>query len=269
MQYEHRQRVFDLQVEELMAEAESLRRVHPGCGVEKMYYALRPDFIGRDRFIALMMQAGFRLNKPRNYRRTTYAGKRHFTNLIKGLKIREPGQLWQSDITYILVGGQFFYAIFIIDVYSKVIVGYEVSRHMQATANVRALTMALKKYPAAQIHHSDRGSQYSSRQYLNLLEQQQTRISMGLKAQENAYAERINRTIKEEYLSYLSLTSFEHLKTKLALAVKHYNYKRPHNHLNKMTPIDFENRCKTDPTFDKPELIIFDDTKSLKPVNLG
>lgn len=257
-QYQRSQEGFDAQVCELIAEAEALRKIHPGCGVEKMYYCLNPCFIGRDRFIDIMMAVGLRLKKPRNYRRTTYAGKIHYPNLIKGLRIRAPGRVWQSDITYLSMGDQFYYAVFIIDIYSKKIVGHCLSRTLHARANVQALKQACKQHGSPGIHHSDRGSQYSSHQYISLLKSQKVAISMGQKAQENAFAERINRTIKEEYLDCWKAQNYTQLKRHLQAAVKHYNEKRPHNHLNRMSPVVFERRC-SDTTFKKPTITIFDD----------
>lgn len=201
-QYDARQKVFDKKVIQLILEAEELREDHPGCGVEKMYYTLQPNFIGRDRFIELMMELGYRLKRKKNYRRTTIASKVYHPNLIKGMIIDRPSMVWQSDITYIPIGNKHYYAVFIIDVYTKKIVGYQVSDHMRANANVQALKMALKENDAPEIHHSDRGSQYTYKGYIELLKKNGVKLSMALSAQDNAYAERINRTIKEEYLDY-------------------------------------------------------------------
>ncbi|NJW55663.1 IS3 family transposase, partial [Salinimicrobium sp. CDJ15-91] len=99
----------------LMSEADDIRRDHPGCGVEKMYYTLKPDFIGRDRFVETFMQLGYRLKRKKNYRRTTIAGKIYYPNKIKGIEINAPSVVWQSDITYYKVGDKFYYAVFIID----------------------------------------------------------------------------------------------------------------------------------------------------------
>ena len=93
-QYAKRQLVFDEKVSTLLIEAETLRKEHPGCGVEKMYSALNPDFIGRDRFVDLFMDLGFRLNKKRNYKRTTYAGSIYYPNLIKGMRVFAPSTIW-------------------------------------------------------------------------------------------------------------------------------------------------------------------------------
>jgi putative transposase len=258
-QHQRRQADFDARVPELVAEAMALRRQHPGCGVEKMYYALRPSFVGRDRFVELMMEAGFRLKSSRCWRRTTYAGKVRYPNLIKGRRLAAPWVIWQSDITYIEVGGRFYYAVFIVDVYSKRIVGYKVSSNMRATANVQALAMALANCPAPEIHHSDRGSQYSCQEYVSRLKEKNIRISMGAKAQENAYAERVNRTIKEEYLDHWQPGTYEQLTRQMKKAVAHYNQNRPHNHLNKMTPAYFESQCLNNPKFIRPVITIFDD----------
>ena len=239
-QYDKRQYCFDQKLQQLIYEADELRIEHPGCGVEKMYYTLQPDFIGRDRFIDTFMDFGYRIKRVKNYRRTTYAGSIYYPNLIKGMSVEMPSIIWQSDITYIRVGVHFYYAVFIIDVYTKKIVGYQVSNHMRATANVKALKMALKEHKAPLIHHSDRGSQYTYGDYISLLKSNDCSISMSLIAQENAYAERINRTIKEEYLSYWKPQTFEKLKRDVKKAVNHYNTKRPHHHLNKLSPIAFE-----------------------------
>jgi len=252
----------DARLLELIAEAEALRKQHPGCGVEKMYHALQPHFIGRDRFIEVMMDVGFRLKRARNFKRTTYAGKTHYSNLIKGMSVSAPSTIWQSDITYIPIGNEFYYGVFIIDVYSKKIVGYQISKSMRAIANVKALEMALRSNKAPIIHHSDRGSQYIANEYISILKNHNTQISMGLIAQDNAYAERINRTIKEEYLTPWRIKTYAQLKSSASKAVNHYNNSRHHKHLDRMSPMDFEHKCLTDKTFQKPIITIFDETIS-------
>ena len=263
-QYAKRQFIFDEKVRNLLIEAEFLRREHPGCGVEKMYNTLKPDFMGRDRFIDLFMYLGFRLKKKRNYKRTTYAGSIYYPNLIKGMKVNAPSKVWQSDLTYIYVDEKFYYAVFIIDVYTKKIVGYQISNHMRATANVKALKMALKYNRAPMVHHSDRGGQYIYKEYIKVLNDNESQISMALSAQDNAYAERINRTIKEEYLDYWKPKNFQQLKRQMKKAVKHYNTKRPHNNLGKLTPIDFEKKLYKDQLKVNNVLTIFDNEKLIK-----
>ena len=239
-QYAERQALFDDRVRDLVVEADALRRDFPGCGVEKMYDILRPDFMGRDRFVDTMMSLGYRLKHKKNYRRTTIASKIYCPNLIKGMEVSAPGVVWQSDITYIHIDGKHYYAVFIIDVYTKKIVGHAVSDHMRATANMKALRMALKQYGAPKYHHSDRGAQYIYKDYVDLLREHGTKISMARSAQDNAYAERINRTIKRDYLDGWAIKTFGQLKRKAKKAIDHYNNVRTHNNIGKMTPAQFE-----------------------------
>ncbi|MDO9261986.1 MAG: IS3 family transposase [Flavobacteriaceae bacterium] len=263
-QYAKRQLIFDYKVNHLVLEAEELRADHPGCGVEKMYATLKPDFIGRDRFVDLFMDLGFRLKKKRNYKRTTFSTSIYYPNIIKGMCIDAPSVVWQSDITYIYVDDTFYYAVFIIDVYTKKIVGYQISNHLRATANMKALQMALKEHKAPLIHHSDRGSQYVCKDYIQLLNDYDSEISMALSAQDNAYAERINKTIKEEYLDYWKPKTFEQLKKYAKKAVYQYNHKRPHNNVGKLSPVDFENNWFNNQYFNKPKFTIFDNENLIK-----
>jgi transposase InsO family protein len=256
-QYEKRQAIFDNQLSQLVLEADDLRSDHPGCGVEKMYTILNPNFIGRDRFVETMMNLGYRIKKVKNYKRTTIAGKKFYPNLIKGLQVSKPNTIWQSDITYLPLNGQHYYAVFIIDIYTKKIVGYKVSDNMRAEANVAALKMALKDNQAPKIHHSDRGSQYTYGKYLDLLKLNNTKISMSYSGLDNAYAERINRTIKEEYLSYWNPNTFIQLKKNVKKAVENYNKVRTHKHLPKMNPVEYEKYWSTLSKNNKPIITIF------------
>ncbi len=257
-----RELAFEQKVEILIKEAEVLRKAHPRCGLEKMYYTLNPDFIGRDRFIDLFMSLGFRVKNKKNYRRTTYSSNFYYPNLIKGLEVTSPNVIWQSDITYIEVNNTFYYAVFIIDVYTKEIVGYRISDHMRATANVEALKSAIKKFGAPKIHHSDRGSQYVYKPYIELLKSHNTKISMSLIAQENAYAERINKTIKEEYLAGWDVSSFGQLKECVKKAVEHYNMKRIHNNIGRERPFEFRKKILSFPKQDRPKVIIYTDVEN-------
>lgn len=235
-----------------------MRREHPGCGVEKLYYLLKPDFVGRDRFIETMMSLGYRLKVKKNYRRTTRSIAWNYPNLIKGMVVEAPNTVWQSDITYFHVGNRFYYGVFIIDVYTKKIVGYQVSDHMQATANLQALKKALKENEAPQYHHSDRGAQYGSTDYLNLLKTNNCKISMGKSAQDNPYAERINGTIKNEYIGYWKPNNFASLKKMVDKAVRQYNGRRIHNSISRMSPKEFEQKWFRGVLSPKPLITIFE-----------
>jgi putative transposase len=244
-QHRKRQSVFEEKLAHLIVEAQELRAEHPGCGVEKMYDTLRPNFLGRDKFIRIFMDLGFRVVHPKNYTKTTFPTHYDYPNLIQGMLVTRINQVVQSDICYFLIGDVFYYLVFITDVFSKRIVAYEASNHLRATANLAALQQLIrlrgKQNLNHTIHHSDRGSQYGATKYVSTLNDLGCHISMGLTAQDNAYAERVNGIIKNEYLNLWKINSFCMLKRKLKQAVDHYNHKRPHCHLPpKMSPVQFE-----------------------------
>jgi len=262
-QYFNRKDKFYAKVEELIVLVDELRSEHPGCGLEKMYYTLRPDFMGRDRFIEVFTGLGYGVKKIKNYIKTTIPTHLTYPNLIEGMRIIRPNQVWQTDITYFYLNGDFYYIVFIIDVYTRQIIGYHVSYNMRVESNIKALKMALKqgnkkKSLYGLIHHSDRGSQYGAKVYLNLLKRYGISVSMGLKGQENAYAERVNGIIKNEYLKRWDIKSYADLKQKLKQAVDHYNEKRIHYSLpDKLTPNKFERLLKTLYSMERPAVNIY------------
>src|SRR5690606_13747430 len=183
----------------------------------KMYYTLGPAFMGRDKFCELFLELGYGVKRAGNYHRTTFSGASYYPNLIEGMSVTRPFQVIQSDITYFHLNGGHYYLVFIIDVYTRLIVGYAVSDHLRTEANIRALKMAFQTMdcrPWDTIHHSDRGSQYGSHAYTKLLTDHKIHISMGLVAWENPYAERINGIIKNEYLKRWAIRDLKDLRRK-------------------------------------------------------
>ena len=260
-----RQKAFDKELEMLLKEADALKQEHPGCGVEKMYYTLHPKTMGRDKFCELFLSLGYGVQVLKNYRKTTIPGHISYPNLIKGMVVNRPFQLVQSDITYYDVKGKFYYIVFIIDVFTREILGHQVSDHQRTEANLKALKQALSKMEISSgslIHHSDRGSQYGSNRYRSLLTDNGIHISMGLIAIENAYAERINGIIKNEYLRKWIINNEIELRRKTARAVKHYNNKRKHRgHQMKYSPSEFRENWLTLTAQNKPMVIIYTDGK--------
>lgn len=252
-----KEKEFQVKLGALLLEADILRQVHPGCGVEKMYDTLMPQWLGRDRFCEILMRYGYRVRMVHSFIRTTISTSFSYPNLIEGMILWSRNQLWQTDITYFKVSDHYCYLVFIQDVYTRRIIGYQASNHLRAEANIAALQMALRNcgnFEKGLIHHSDRGSQYIDVKYTGMLKKKGINISMGLKAQDNAYAERINGTIKNEYLSYWKIETLNELKLCLRKAVNHYNNKRIHRSLpGKITPVDFEQKfvnlnCQKRPT---------------------
>ncbi len=265
-QAKNRQDAFDLELAELVLLANQIKGEHPGCGVEKMYTTLKPRLMGRDKFCEIFMELGYGVKRVRNYHRTTYSGHIYYPNLIEGMVITRPFQVVQSDITYFYLNGEFYYLVFIIDVYTRLVVGYSVNDHLRASANVCAMKMALKMMsfqPNGLIHHSDKGTQYSSHEYSRLLKAYQIHISMGNVAWENPYAERINGIIKNEYLKLWKIRDYKDLKRKTTKAVEHYNTKRLHRAFNmKFTPREFYNKLIDLSIEVRPVLNVYTESKN-------
>jgi transposase InsO family protein len=248
---------------------EQVRQLHPGMGLRTMYEMLQPDGIGRDGFVALGLQEGFRLKSIEKQTRTTYSVKSNrYKNLLGEEEFDGINQLWSSDITYFHLGDQFFYIVFIMDVYSRRIVGYSLADNMRAENNLLALQQALKlrgikDYEGHLIHHSDKGSQYVSDDYTALLEQYGIRISMCNEVYENTHIERVNDTIKNQYLKRWSIGNVKELSDRLADAVKAYNEQRPHQSLNGISPVEYEKYLKTIENKKRKKMTIF----TVKPDN--
>jgi len=235
---------------------------HPGCGIYKMYRHLCPLGLGRDKFVCLMSSWGLSHQKPSRPKVTTIPGFLRFPNLIEGMLIYEINRVWQTDITYFCIGLTYYYLIFIIDVYSQIIVGYKVSESMHAIHNLQCLRGAIKKRKIKKrdnlIHHSDRGAQFTSKEYLSVLYKNDIKISMGLKGQDNAYGERINGIIKNEYLNYRTIKTYSELKKWTKQAVLHYNTCRINcKQLNNLSPKIFEEKLLNLSYQNRPKVVMF------------
>jgi putative transposase len=261
----HRQKDWSENLLELQVQVDEIRLVHPGCGLEKLFDTLKPSWIGRDKFISTFMNLGYRVKKKVNFIRTTTPTWMRYPNLIEGLLVMDKNRVWQSDITYFEVSGSFCYIVFIVDIYTKVIRGYQVSDHMRAEANLKALRMALQDAQSVMdlIHHSDRGSQFVDIKYRQLLQYHGIHISMGLIAQDNAYSERINGIIKNEYLHYRTIRTLADLRREVKKSVDHYNEKRIHRHLpGKQSPRNFERQLLHLNTQNRPKVIVYTEGNS-------
>lgn len=229
----------------IFEQANKIRRQHPKAGCRKMALDMVCKGWGRDKIEGLLLKNGYRIYYAPNYVRTTRSQRElYFPNLIEGLELSNINQVVQTDITYYRIGSKFYYLVFIIDVYSRRIVGYAASKTLEAEGNIKALnkmlTVRRKDSLLKMIHHSDKGSQYIDKEYLKILEKHGIQISMCNEAWQNAYSERVNRTIKEEYLVGWSIKDFAALSRCVTKAVKHYNSKRRHQSLNWQTPMQFE-----------------------------
>lgn len=226
-----------------------------------MYHILRPKYLGRDKFCEIFMDLGYRVRILKNYVRNTIPSHINYPNLIQGMELVRPYQVVQSDITYFQMNEKHYYIVFIIDVYTRELIGYEVGDNMRAELNLKALKMAIKRIGTKneiQIHHSDRGGQYGSNIYTSELKKNNVSISMGLTAYDNAYAERVNGTIKNEYLKRWKITTLKELKIALRRAVTNYNEKRKHQAFeNKFSPVEFRKYVLNLNAQERPRMIIY------------
>jgi transposase InsO family protein len=242
---------------------EDVRQEHPGMGLRTMYELLQPEGIGRDAFVALGLQEGFRLRCVEKYTRTTYSVKSsRYGNLLGDLTFNDINRVWSSDITYYYFEGRFYYIVLLMDVYSRRIIGYSIADNMRAENNLYSLEMGLKTrgiahYTNTLIHHSDKGTQYASDNYTDLLERKGIRISMCREVYENTHIERLNGTIKNQYLNRWNIHNLKELKSKLNETIYSYNHTRPHFSLNKLSPIQFEENLKKVPLKDRFNMKIF------------
>lgn len=263
-QYNHRQAWLQGQEELVREQAMAIREKHPRMGCRTMFYLMNDIDMGRDRCEQVLLANGFYVKRPVNYFKTTVAQRIHqFPNLIKGLIVKAINELWQTDITYFHAnGGKVFYMVFIIDVYSRRIVGHCAHDHMRAEANLVCLrrAMGLRRGDdlSRLIHHSDRGGQFIDVRYRKALDQKGIRMSMCEMAQENAYTERLNGTIKNGYLIGKDIGTLGQLSKALNKAVWAYNEEKPHENLpQRMSPVKFENYLKETPMKKHPTVKIY------------
>lgn len=239
-----------------------VRDMHPGMGLRTIYEKTQPAGIGRDYFIELGIRLGLCMDPPTNRKRTTYVHRgTGYTNLLAGIDFTDVNQVWSTDITYYKIGDLFYYISLVMDLYSRRILGYFAANNMRAESSVKALKMALdnrgiKNYAQALIHHSDKGSQYVSDIYLDMLLDYGIRVSMCSSVYENTMQERVNRTIKNQYLKHWSIKNDTVLNKRLEDAVFAYNYDKPHSSLGKMSPVEYENQLQNIAMNDRRKLQI-------------
>jgi hypothetical protein len=223
-----------------------VRADHPTMGVRDMYYLLRPECIGRDAFEAFCRGYGLVSERPVNYSRTTDSqGVIRFDNLTIGLKLSRINQLWVSDITYFEVNGKFYYLTFILDAYSRLIVGYSVSKRLfteQTTLTALEMAISCRKGIdlTGTILHSDGGGQYYDKEFLKKTQSLGMVNSMCEYPWDNGKAERINGVVKNNYLRHRSIGSFSELVKEVDRSVNLYNEEKPHKALQRVSPLTFE-----------------------------
>jgi transposase InsO family protein len=224
------------------------RKSLPREGVRKLKKSLNEEFekanlkVGRDTLFNVLRKYNMlTLRKKPSYRTTNSFHRFYkYKNIIKDVLVNRPNQVWVSDITYIRTVKGFCYLALITDLYSRKIVGYDISNSLELTGCVRALNKAL--YQAKDIndliHHSDRGIQYCSNRYTQILKRNKIGISMTEEnhCYENAVAERVNGILKDEFYLDQTFDSIAHAKRATKSAINLYNQIRLHVSLDYKTP---------------------------------
>lgn len=247
---QQKRKLHQLVSEELiLQQIDAVRKQQPRCGGRKLFIMLQSFFkqhsisIGRDRFFDFLRRHKLLIRKTKRCVFTT--NSKHFfyryPNLAKDFRPLKAHELWVADITYIPLKERFAYLFLITDAYSRKIVGFHVSDDMKVSSAVLALKKALAQKPPETIviHHSDRGIQYCSTEYVQLLLQHQAHISMTQNRDpyENAIAERVNGILKTELISsYYS--DIDTASNHIARCITIYNYRRRHSSLNWQIPDD-------------------------------
>ena len=193
----------------------------------------------------LMGELGLAGHAPKRRCRTTNSDHPYprYPNLVADLAITEPDAVWVADITYVRLHSEFVYLAVLMDVYTRAIRGWELSRQIDQTLTLTALERAVAAGHQPSIHHSDQGVQYAATAYVIRLEQLGTQISMAEQGEprQNGYAERLMRTIKEEEVALTEYQNFADARAQIGRFLDEvYQHKRIHSALGYLTPAEFE-----------------------------
>lgn len=225
------------------------RQLQPRVGTRKLQVLLKEELVqagvklGRDRLFEELRQRDLLVKpKPAEYPRTTCSAHALpvFPNLIAELEVEKPNEVWVGDLTYLRTKEGFLYLSLLTDKRSRKIVGYHCGESLEAAGCLMALEMALADLPAEArpIHHTDRGTQYCSYEYVERLMARGLAVSMTERnhSAENALAERVNGILKGEYALAGEFPTKAQARRTVEQAIYLYNTRRPHTALNYQTP---------------------------------
>jgi transposase InsO family protein len=233
---------------QLVQDVKNVAGQFPRYGSRRLFHQLRrPPYgysIGRYRMRRLMRQHNLLQKVKRKQYRTTNSDHPYprYANLVQDLEITHPDQVWVCDITYIRLFQEFIFLAVVMDVFTRSIRGWNLSRSLDGSLTLKALLQSLEDH-VPEIHHSDQGVQYAALEYVNALQSRQVQISMAAQGEprENGYAERLMRTIKEEEVELSEYQDFADANHQIGQFLEDvYNTKRIHSSLGYLTPVEFE-----------------------------
>lgn len=255
---EQKQTIADIVIDIIKKKRENHKRM--GC--RSIYYSSsNPIPVGRDIFETIGYANGYKLRRIPNFVKTTWGQKVVVhPNLIEGKILTGINQVWQSDIFYISIEGKHHYGFTIEDVYSRRILALHFAKRLKAEELAKALQQAINERKGMDlsgcIFHSDRGTQYISSCVSEILETYKMKPSMCKLPQENSYVERVQGTIKHQYLCDLDLNE-KNLRTQARKIMHLYNFEKPHSELSNYPPALFEQIVEKLPEDKRPKEHIF------------
>lgn len=243
--YYRSQKTADSQLE---ADMQRVAGQFPTYGTRRMTHELRRApyryTINRKRVQRIMRKNGWLRRGKRAKCRTTNSEHPYprYPNRVEDLLVVRPDQVWVADITYIRLGSGFVYLAVLMDVFTRAIRGWNLSRNLDVRLSLDALRMGLTTH-SPEIHHSDQGIQYAASEYVRVLEQHGILVSMASvgEPEENGFAERLMRTIKEEEVDLSDYRDFADAQAQIKRFLEDvYMTKRIHSSLGYLTPVEFE-----------------------------
>jgi putative transposase len=247
--YYHQSKNHSVDDGELIAQIEAIIEDFPGYGYRRVTRELhrRGIPVNHKKVLRIMRQRGLLRKTKRRWIKTTDSNhsQRIYPNLIKNLVVTAPNQVWAADITYIGIRNGFVYLAVILDLFARRAIGYAISRNIDTALCLAALSMAIthRQPPKGVIHHSDRGVQYASHDYVKVLLQYGFLISMSRKGNpyDNATAESFFKTLKVEEVYLWEYRTLEDVQIRLPFFIQEvYNRKRLHSSLGYRPPVEFE-----------------------------
>ena len=222
----------------------------PGYGYRRVTHALHREGkrINHKRVLRIMREESLLCRIKKSFVIKTTNSRHRFPvypNLLAGLELSAPDQAWVADFTYIRLRNAFVYLACILDAFSRRCIGWYLSRDMTTQLTLMALRRAINERhpPTGLIHHSDRGMQYTSHEYVEQLKHIDAQISMSSVSNpyDNAKAESFFKTLKQEEVYLKEYRSFEDAEANLDVFLEQvYNSKRLHSSLGYLPPAEFE-----------------------------
>jgi putative transposase len=240
---------------DLRDQVEGVQAVHHRAGYRtvRQYLARQGLRVGERRLRRVMNKFGLKARIKRAFIKTTDSRHPHrvYPNLIQGMIVTGIDQIWVSDITYIRIDNGFVYLAVILDLFSRRVVGWGISKQIDGELAIAALRMAIgqRKPKPGIIHHSDRGVQYLCAPYVALLKASGFHISNSAKGNpyHNAFAESLMKTLKQEEVYLANYETYLDVIENLPAFIEEvYNGTRIHSRLDYLTPIEVEELARSD-----------------------